>query len=85
MAPSAVQSTVLAGAPWEARVLAMLPEIGSADDRLQGTLELMRRSPVPWSDGVEAWIQTVSLRGVARLEPSRPTVASTLRSPFLTF
>jgi hypothetical protein len=54
-----VQATVLAGAPWEARVLALLPEIQTEADRTKATLELMRRSPVPWSDAVDAWIQTV--------------------------
>ncbi|KAJ1980589.1 hypothetical protein H4R34_002402 [Dimargaris verticillata] len=54
--------TYLAGAPWESRALAVLPALQRWDTRLSVILELMRRTPIPWSAEVDAQINTMLQR-----------------------
>ncbi|KAK9768761.1 hypothetical protein K7432_000363 [Basidiobolus ranarum] len=54
----------LSNAPWEVRVLSILECISSAESRLDVVLELMRRTPVPWSDTIDQVI-IKSLEGPA--------------------
>ncbi|ORX95635.1 hypothetical protein K493DRAFT_371980 [Basidiobolus meristosporus CBS 931.73] len=43
----------ISNAPWEIRVLSILECIASAESRLDVVLELMRRTPVPWSETID--------------------------------
>ncbi|KAJ1974608.1 hypothetical protein H4R35_003528, partial [Dimargaris xerosporica] len=54
--------TYLAGAPWETRALAVLPALQRWDTRLSVILELMRRTPIPWSAEVDAQIHAMLQR-----------------------
>ncbi|KAL1915878.1 uncharacterized protein VTP21DRAFT_6266 [Calcarisporiella thermophila] len=64
--------STLFNAPWEARVLAILKYIRSFEIRLDVVIELMRRTPIPWSDDVEATIQDMlSQQGLRRDEELR--------------
>ncbi|KAJ1653748.1 hypothetical protein IWQ61_006189 [Dispira simplex] len=45
--------TLLAGAPWESRALVVLNHIDRTDAKLKVVLELMRRTPIPWSNDVD--------------------------------
>ncbi|KAJ1967885.1 hypothetical protein IWQ62_001575 [Dispira parvispora] len=45
--------TLLAGAPWESRALVVLNHIDRTDAKLKVVLELMRRTPIPWSADVD--------------------------------
>jgi len=50
---------MLAGSAWELRLLSVIPAIDQADMRVDVTLELMRQTPVPWSQGVQSAIDKV--------------------------
>ncbi|KAJ1929435.1 hypothetical protein IWQ60_001182 [Tieghemiomyces parasiticus] len=55
-------AATLAGASWEARVLVALPYLRRPDSRLTVGLELMRRTPIPWSPEVDALIRDLLRR-----------------------
>jgi hypothetical protein len=55
-----MNSTALSDAPWETRVLSLVRCIEDKDERADVILEVMRRTPVPWSDAVADLIHEVN-------------------------
>ncbi|TPX40326.1 hypothetical protein SeLEV6574_g06674, partial [Synchytrium endobioticum] len=67
-------------APWEERVLALVPHIHSTEIRSNVVLEVMRRCPVPWSGAVDTLIQeTMSSFHRTSFPSDTPRYASELR------
>ncbi|KAJ3414397.1 hypothetical protein HDV05_006671 [Chytridiales sp. JEL 0842] len=65
-------STALSDAPWETRVLAIVEHIQDQEQCARVILEVMRRTPVPWSTAVEKVIyEALSWKNLQQLDDLR--------------
>ncbi|KAI9026821.1 rough deal protein C-terminal region-domain-containing protein [Hyaloraphidium curvatum] len=69
---NAGSASSLAGAPWEARVLALIGCMQSVEAKTETVLEVMRRAPVPWSDELDKTItEALAWPAVRRIDELR--------------